>query len=610
MDTDDQVGVDELTTFLKNQLADTDEYEIILSSGDMWQGSVESSSNKGALMTEWMNEIGFAAMTLGNHEYDWGSKYIAENKEIANFPFLAINIYEGGKPADYCQPSVVVERGGVRIGIIGAIGDCKSSISGEFNQSLSFITGNALTNLVKDEATRLRQEMGCDIIVYSIHDGDSNSESYAYDESLSNGYVDIVFEGHTHYSYTKTDSYGVYHVQAGGYNKGISFANLEYNLITGTLAYGSVRVMRSNEYGYSYSDDEIVEELYDKYFPDSDPYNDVLGYNDSVRDSNEIGKKIAELYLAFGEAYWGDEYDIVLAGGQLKTRPPYDLQIGEVTYADLYTLLPFDNDLVLGMVTGSTLKQKFANSSYYKIAFSDDYPSTIQNSSMYYIIVDTYTAYYPSNNITIVDRFNDYYSRDLIAEYVENGGWGERQSIDTVTDIGDILDTGEGTYKAQGTVVGVTAISLVVKDDTGTILVYLGKSHSYNVGDLVSISGTVSAYGGNYQFTQDTAIMSMGSSTVTQPTPTALTGSDISSITIPFDIRYVTITGTLSISAYTNATYYNITINGTTKVGSISTPTANLSEYNGKTVTVTGYITGITSGKYLNIVMTDIQVND
>ena len=69
-DTDDNPGLDELTTYLKNAYADEETYEILLSSGDMWQGSVESSTNKGQLMTQWMNHMGFVSMTIGNHEFD------------------------------------------------------------------------------------------------------------------------------------------------------------------------------------------------------------------------------------------------------------------------------------------------------------------------------------------------------------------------------------------------------------------------------------------------------------------------------------------------------------------------------------------------------------
>ena len=228
MDNDSQPGVDELTTYIKNLYADDAREEILLSSGDMWQGTVESSSNKGNLMTEWMNDIGFASMTLGNHEYDWGAEAIAANGKIANFPILGINVTQDGKPVDYCQGSAVVERGGIKIGIIGAIGNCLSSISGDFSGGLEFATGSKLTSLVKAESERLRNEEGCEFIVMSIHDGYDTAtvgvtsitggEIRYYDTSLSNGYIDLVFEGHTHKRYILQDEYGVYHLQGGGEN--------------------------------------------------------------------------------------------------------------------------------------------------------------------------------------------------------------------------------------------------------------------------------------------------------------------------------------------------------------------------------------------------------
>ena len=70
-DTTDNIGADELTTYLKT-MKSTDDNFILLSSGDMWQGSSESNLTYGQIMTEWMNHMGFSAMTLGNHEYFWG----------------------------------------------------------------------------------------------------------------------------------------------------------------------------------------------------------------------------------------------------------------------------------------------------------------------------------------------------------------------------------------------------------------------------------------------------------------------------------------------------------------------------------------------------------
>ena len=440
MDSSNQPGLDEFTTYLNGLYADTTRAEVLLSSGDMWQGTVESSSNKGELMTEWMNEVGFVSMTLGNHEFDWGEAKLSPNSEMADFPFLGINVTYNGSMPDYCKASVVVERAGVKIGIIGAIGDCLSSISGEFQTGLSFATGGMLTALVKNESTRLRNEENCDLIVYSIHDGGDkfpatgitsvkDSEMSYYDSSLSNGYVDLVFEAHTHKQYILKDEYGVYHLQGGGENKAISCADISFNKVTKDFSV-TPRLINSNVYGKADIEDApIVEELYSKYFPDAenDPYKKTIGVNYAFRDSDEIGERVAALYYEKGMETWGENYQIMLAGGYLKTRNPYDLTSGAVTYADLYSLLPFDNAIVLGRIRGSNLKRRFlqsTSSSYHIYVPSGVTEASISDSEMYYIVVDTYTAYYRSNNITEVARLdNETYARDLLADFISEAGW-------------------------------------------------------------------------------------------------------------------------------------------------------------------------------------------
>ena len=76
-----------------------------------------------------MNDQGFVSMTLGNHEFDWGQDDIINNEELANFPFLAINVYstETNSLVSYCQPSTIAKIGSAKIGIIGAIGSKSGS---------------------------------------------------------------------------------------------------------------------------------------------------------------------------------------------------------------------------------------------------------------------------------------------------------------------------------------------------------------------------------------------------------------------------------------------------------------------------------------------------
>lgn len=438
-DADTHPGVDELSTYLKNA-RQTDDHVILLSTGDMWQGSAESNMTGGLLMTEWMNALDFTAMTPGNHEYDWGREAIEANAAIAKFPFLAINIYdrETGERADYCSPSVVVEGDGLQIGIIGAIGDCYSSIASDKCEDVYFKTGKDLTALVKAESQRLRIE-GVDFIVYALHDGYGSTQSGItavdgsdlrsyYDTSLSDGYVDLVFEGHTHQGYRLQDEYGVYHLQNRGDNKGgISHVEIAINTANGTSSVRVAELVSTGKYD-DLEDDPIVEELLEKYADQIADANRVVGYNNSRRNGDALRQLAADLYYEAGLEKWGDSYDIVLGGGFFTVRSPGSLASGEVTYGMLQSLFPFDNELTLCSVKGRDLWSKFfaTDNDNYFIGYGDYGQQVRENIDMdgtYYIIVDSYTALYGPNRLTVVEKYGErVYARDLLAAYIENGG--------------------------------------------------------------------------------------------------------------------------------------------------------------------------------------------
>ncbi len=433
--TASNIGVDELTTFLKNSYQ-SDDHSITLASGDMWQGGSESNLTKGLIITEWLNYIDTVSMTLGNHEFDWGEQYINPNLEIAEFPFLAINIYERSDNTlvDYCVPSVVVDRGGVQIGIIGAIGDCHSSIAPDHSGGIYFKVGDQLTELVKAESERLRAE-GVDYIVYSIHDGygqnasgttnvSASQISSYYDIELSQGgYVDLVFEGHTHKSYVLRDTYGVYHLQNGGDNKGISHVEIDINIANSSSSVNTARFVENSVYS-SLPDDSIVEELREKYADQIAIGDQVLGYNRTYRNSSYLCQTAADLYFQKGKELWGDEYDIVLGGGFFQARSPYNLQAGNVIYSTLQSIFPFDNQLVLCSIKGSDLLRKFINSSNsnYFVSYVGGLASKIEANKTYYIVVDSYTSTYAPNRLTEIMRWDeDIFARDLLAEYIAEG---------------------------------------------------------------------------------------------------------------------------------------------------------------------------------------------
>lgn len=439
-DTDSHPGVDELSTYLENA-RQSEGNVICVSAGDMWQGSYESNLTEGLLTTDWMNALDFAAMALGNHEFDWGEEPIAKNAELAEFPLLAINVYdtETNQQVEYCESSTIVDLGQVQVGIIGAIGDCYSSIASDKVEDVYFKTGSELTSLVKNESETLRSQ-GADLVVYLLHDGYGSSKSEEgdpisgtqlrsyYDVSLSNGYVDLVFEGHTHQTYALVDQYGVYHIQSGGDNQnGISHAEIAVNIANGNLTTCVAELVTHDAYTYL-PDSPVVEQLMEKYRKLIEAGTVVLGSNRANRGSAAVLQLVADLYYEKGVELWGDQYNIVLGGGYLSLRSPYYLAKGDVTYAMLYSILPFDNELVLCSIKGSDLKRRFfetSNDSYYigYGAYGESVRNNINSYATYYVVVDSYSASYGPNKLTEIARLNErVYARDLLAEYIKAGG--------------------------------------------------------------------------------------------------------------------------------------------------------------------------------------------
>ena len=436
-DASDHPGLDELSTYLENAKK-TDDHAILLNSGDMWQGASESNLTHGRILVDWMNQLGFAAMAIGNHEYDWGEQPVKDNFEFAQFPFLAINIYEREtkQQVSYCKSSTMVDLGQLQVGIIGAVGDCYSSISSDKVTDIYFKTGSELTQLVKKESDMLR-DAGADFIVYLIHDGlgssktgsvsDSQISGY-YDAALSDGYVDLVFEGHTHQKYILTDSHGVYHLQAGGDNEGISHVEVAINIATGTATVQTAELVSTQVYSKE-EDHPIVEELLNKYDDQISQGNEILGKNSYNRNSKYLQQLVADLYYQAGEELWGDQYDIALGGGFMSIRDPYYLASGDVTYKMLYSLFPFDNQLVLCSIKGKDLLDRFYNTTNdrYYISYGEYGRYLEQNIDpyeTYYVVVDSYSSLYAPNKLTEVARYDaEVYARDLMAEYARDGGF-------------------------------------------------------------------------------------------------------------------------------------------------------------------------------------------
>lgn len=194
------------------------------------------------------------------------------------------------------------------------------------------------------------------------------------------------------------------------------------------------------------------------------------------------------------------------------------------------------------------------------------------------------------------------YANIMMTSICEKGGT-------MLTPIGVLATSAAGEHKAEGVVIAKYARGFLLSDGTGKMLVYNFKGYDVEIGDVVAVDGKTKLYSGLMQFDSPKVTKLERTAKVSQPAAQELTAADFTSyVTAPYS-AYVTYTGKLSITTNDKgATYYNLAIDGTSAQGSISFPLTGVvsPDLKGKTVTVTGYAFGQSSGKFLNTMITSI----
>ena len=99
-------------------LRDKGEKVLLLADGDMVHGTNIVNLFNGVPMAQVMRDMGFAATSIGNHEFNYGQKQLLNLANIAGFPFLAANVfYEDG--SYFAVPSTIVTIDGIKVGLFG-----------------------------------------------------------------------------------------------------------------------------------------------------------------------------------------------------------------------------------------------------------------------------------------------------------------------------------------------------------------------------------------------------------------------------------------------------------------------------------------------------------
>ncbi len=169
----------------------SDPNPLLLCAGDTFQGTLFFNVYEGLADLAYMNYIGFQAMAVGNHEFDRGPAVLARFAGLARFPLLAANLDASADKelAPLVKPSVILEVGGERIGIVGALPPDLLTIS----TPGPTIKVNDLVASVQSAVDALTQA-GVDKIILLSHIG------YTADIELAGKLrgVDVIVGGHSH----------------------------------------------------------------------------------------------------------------------------------------------------------------------------------------------------------------------------------------------------------------------------------------------------------------------------------------------------------------------------------------------------------------------------
>ncbi len=168
---------------------------LLVDAGDFSQGTSYFTILKGDIEVELLNEMGYDAVTLGNHEFDNGPEDLARRLKMAKFRVVCANYDLSGSGLDrYVKPYTIVRRAGKKIGIIGLLVDVTKVVDRSVAEKLRYLDPVAVTN----RYSGLLKEKGCDLVIVLSHLGMEKSDFTDIQLARSCRNVDLIIGGHSH----------------------------------------------------------------------------------------------------------------------------------------------------------------------------------------------------------------------------------------------------------------------------------------------------------------------------------------------------------------------------------------------------------------------------
>jgi 2',3'-cyclic-nucleotide 2'-phosphodiesterase/3'-nucleotidase/5'-nucleotidase len=366
-----QGGIETLAGIVNDFRAVNASGTVVVDGGDAWQGTLISNTTNGQSVLDSMAEVEYDAAAIGNHEFDFGRDTLIANIKNAKFPIMGANIIDDatGKRVEWAKPYVIVERGGLKIGIIGFATPQTMTTTKSTN-----IEGLSFTNpapIAKELSEELRAH-GCDVIMVTSHlPGEQDAKSKQIMSELADlangtgdGTLDAIVGGHSHMRVAGIVN-GIPVVEAQSWLYAVGHIQLYLDKTT-------KKVVSSNA--------SLLETYTNLTTADPDVKNIVDGYKSKIATkSDEVEALVAENLgrksfrfdmngsldrdgatplgnIITDAMRTSEKSDIAFTNiGGVRA----DVDKGELTYSEMFQVLPFGNYNVTGTMTAEQIKTAF-----------------------------------------------------------------------------------------------------------------------------------------------------------------------------------------------------------------------------------------------------------
>ena len=356
------------------------ENTIVVDAGDAFQGLPISNSTKGEDRANIMNQVGYDAMAVGNHEFDFGMDQAIKYKETLNFPLLSANTYVNG--ARVFEASTIVDKTPTVVGdefvVIGVttpettIKTHPKNIEGvtfadpitEVNKVIDEVEARALADNRVYNNYIILAHLGVDATTPVEWRGSTLAEALSQNSKLAGKRV-IVIDGHSHTVQSATYGDNVTYNQTGSYLNNIGKVTLKSEQLLGEASLISAADTASVTPDALIT--ELVNEIKVKYEAENAQVvieNNPVELNGErsnvrVRETN-LGNAVTDAIYAYGQTGFSNKTSLAVTnGGGLRATIAKDQP---VTKGDIIAVLPFGNIISQITVTGQQIQDMFTKS--------------------------------------------------------------------------------------------------------------------------------------------------------------------------------------------------------------------------------------------------------